>query len=197
MEKLISRFTTFNISLLLGAYFLYAFQFEPGGTALGIRRSGPIPAIILSISPWLIVADLWLCLKFTKELDGRNIIFPRIWANDFESTRLSIFWEKASIGLTIFPQVLALFYFWSRFPKGKAWNRNGVEVQLWEYVSPVFFFDWNAHSYGSNLENAASYLPFWQPLIMASGTVIVTVITIKILGQMPERFIARKTALYR
>lgn len=194
MEKLISRFVTASLALMVAAVMLHAHRSGAASFLSPHHEATVVPLLVLSLMPWPILYAYVLIINFMNEVSGVNRIFPRLWMHEFETSRLSIIWEKISAAIVLLTPFAGWVYFWIRFQRGEVWtNTDTKPIGIWQYVSPGYFLDWNAHRYGElAAKEAVSFIPFWQPALMAAGTGLTFVYAIVIAIRLPGRIRASR-----
>lgn len=183
MNKLWNTLATFYVLYILGSLFMdrtnnrdVIESFNPS------ENWSSIPIFYLSFGSLLSIAVLYICYQITahENKQGWENRMPGLWLDDSQMHGLLKKWKVVLFSLIlIFPIVLQV-HFWRRFHDWQAWSnvKTPEVVSLYELVSPAYLLSWDSYRYGdfSNMNeegwHGVSYVPFWQPVIMLTLSLI-------------------------
>lgn len=153
-------------------------------------ESAPVFALtfgtLISIGTFSLMLVL---IKKSKAKEGLSRV-PPLWIDIDVKSGLGRAWRRIVLVLVFIFPLAAQLHFWLRLFEWQVWKDTAAAptVSLWSYVSPSYFLDWDAHRYGDHSKRmleegfgGVSFLPFWQPLIMAGMTLFLLIITGKII----------------
>lgn len=193
-----SAIATFNVLYIINLWLLDrtnqtlidVFHFD------NTRESAPIFMLTFGSLVTLTSFVLLRRLMERQKTNGLARLMP-IWINIDPGTRTGRRWRAFCGLLTIGLPLVAQVYFWLQFHDWQAWKNElpHSTVELWKPVKPGYVFDWDAHRYGSYGDRlrksdgfgGVSYLPFWQPLLMAGLSLLVLRAFLRIVGLLRQR----------
>tara|TARA_R110000737_G_scaffold80576_1_gene112782 strand:+ start:224 stop:832 length:609 start_codon:yes stop_codon:yes gene_type:complete len=200
MEARITVLSLFLISnLAIG--FMY-FQWEIDQAAVLFVNRPAVPLLILSFGPIIQIAVLWMVRDFLNEIRPVDRLFPQLAIPVLDTKKLAYKWERMSAWIVLGLPIIGFSWAWHRFlTNGSVWEtKTGTSVDRFYYVSPnTFFGDWDTHRYGDQLtDQAASFVPFWQPLIiMGFSSVAVVIVTLGTVLKVKKRSEVRRRIVFR
>lgn len=194
MSKIWSTVATFTTLFLLDLVIMTSTnesQIEVFNLA---RNRSEVPIFGLSLGSLFTVVSSSLMLVLIPHRGGMAWVdrVPPLWVDPRESERFRRAWKGFSLCLTAVFPLLAQLLFWFKFhhPDFEAWINDGADpptqVSLYEPVSFLLVFDWDMHRYGDSANirlpegGGVSYLPFWQPILMGTLSLVSLVLTFAI-----------------
>ena len=170
-----SAITTFNILYLLNLWLLdrtnelliNIFHFDD------TRESAPVFG--LTFGTLVTLCSFILLKEYIKHTDGKSwhARVPPLWVDIDVASSLGRKWRAILMLLTVAFPMLVHIHFWNRLSEFDVWRKNdNIIWGLWEFVSPRYLFDFDAHRYGQFSERAletfggVSFVPFWEPALM-------------------------------
>ena len=188
MYRVFAGLVTLQILFLLNLWLMTS-QGENVLKALHLAKGREVVGIIgISGGPLVQIIVLLFLIYIINNSNKEGLKKFPAFGLEFENDK---FERHGVIGafllICIFP-LFAFAHFWDRFLKYQAWNNQltlkGEEVGLWEVVSGCHFLAWNKCRYGAisgaytKNEVAVSFVPFWQPFLAATLTLISLGLTI-------------------
>lgn len=201
MERAINWLSLFLIAALASAFMFYQLRVDSFGVLFNDRPS--VPVLVLSFAPFIQIGVLAFALVFMSDTSPAVQLFPRLFGYDMGTSRTNLLWERLTALVVLGLPVLALSFFWARFfsPRHRVWHTDtGIEIGRFDYVSPMLFFgNWNRHRFGGAIgEGGASFVPFWQPvLIMGMGSLVVVAMTALVAVRLLRRDVIRRRVVQR
>ncbi|WP_370245936.1 hypothetical protein [Marisediminitalea sp.] len=134
-----------------------------------------VPVFGLTFGTLVTLYSFVLLRSYIKGADGSSwhARIPALWVDIDVTSSVGRKWRAAVFAVTVVFPVLAHVHFWKRLDKFDVWRtEDDAAWGVWEYVSPQYFFDFDAHRYGQFAERmdegygGVSFVPFWQPVVM-------------------------------
>ena len=201
MEKTVNWLSIFLIAALASAFMYYQFRLDGFGALFNDR--GSVPLLVLTFGPFIQIAVLCFVLRFFDETPAARQLFPRLPFFEDGNGRNELLWERLSAAAIIGLPLLGFGWSWVRFlhPRHLVWEAgSNIEVSRFHLVSPTLFYQrWNDHRFGETLGvGGASFVPFWQPvLLMGLPSLVVLVLTVRILAILRHRLPVRRRTVHR
>lgn len=199
MHKLWSAIATFNFLFTVNLWLMDRTNESPIDVFNPAQNWSSVPIFALSFGTVLTLFSALLMQKLIhlkRALVGVDRL-PSLWIEKFEHEEFKKKWKLTVFFLTVIFPLFAQIHFWRRFHEWDAWTNDPAtlveSVSLYKYVSPIYFFDWDAFRYGDYSKMAldgwkgVSFVPFWQPFIMAVLTSLCFFVCMQILIQVFSR----------
>lgn len=196
MAKIWSTIVTFMILFVVDQWIMTTTGHSPTDILSLAKNKSEVPIFALSLGSLLMVVSCALMLGLTPR--GRSDSWvervPALWVDPTEDERFRRVWKGTTLLMVLVFPLIAQWHFWRKFHQWKAWVNDGSEslnlVSLYAPVSPKYIFDWDAHRYGDASKvgqadwSGVSYLPLWQPILMATLSTVSLVLVLVILRRV-------------
>lgn len=192
MQKLWSTIATFNVLFILNLWVMDRTNRSLISVFNPAQNWSAVPIFGLSIGSLSTILSGILMLKIIQIRDNYDGLekLPSLWIEKFENEKFLRQWKVTVLFITVAFPLLAQIHFWRRFNEWSAWthheNSEGVIVSLYQYVPINYLLKWDSFRYGNYTKMAidgwegVSFVPFWQPVIMATLTLVCFLLSVKV-----------------